>query len=165
MCEAWFAIQTIGLRYFNVFGARQDPLGPYAAVIPLWVSAMLRGRPCVINGDGETSRDFCYVANAVQANLLAATTQSPAAINQIYNVACGEATTLNALHELIAGTLKSRKPGLSVERAVHADFRAGDVRHSLADIGKARRMLGYSPTHSVSAGLLEAVEWYVRCND
>ena len=157
-----YAMQTIGLRYFNVFGARQDPLGPYAAVIPLWVSEMLRGRPCVINGDGETSRDFCYIANVVQANLLAATTENSAAIDQVYNVAYGEATTLNVLHELIAEPLKARKPGLPIEPAVHADFRAGDVRHSLADIGKAKHLLGYTPTHDIRAGLLEAIDWYAR---
>lgn len=157
-----YAMETIGLRYFNVFGARQDPLGAYAAVIPRWVSQMLEGRPCVINGDGETSRDFCYIANAVQANLLAATTGNSAAINQVYNVAYGEATTLNSLHGLIGATLTSRKPELSVAPAVYADFRAGDVRHSLADIDKARGLLGYSPTHGVRAGLLEAIDWYVR---
>jgi UDP-N-acetylglucosamine 4-epimerase len=157
-----YAMETIGLRYFNVFGARQDPLGPYAAVIPRWVSQMLEGRPSVINGDGETSRDFCYVANVVQANLLAATTDNSAAIGQVYNVAFGEATTLNALHGMLAGALTARKPGLSVAPAVHADFRAGDVRHSLADIDKARQLLGYSPSHSVGTGLLEAIDWYVR---
>lgn len=157
-----YAMETIGLRYFNVFGARQDPLGAYAAVIPRWVSQMLDGRPCVINGDGETSRDFCYIDNVVQANLLAAATDNSAAINQVYNVAYGEATTLNVLHGLIAATLTSCKPELSVAPAVHADFRAGDVRHSLADIDKAGRLLGYSPTHSVRTGLLEAIDWYVR---
>ncbi|OGT80381.1 MAG: Vi polysaccharide biosynthesis protein VipB/TviC [Gammaproteobacteria bacterium RIFCSPLOWO2_02_FULL_61_13] len=157
-----YAMETIGLRYFNVFGARQDPLGAYAAVIPRWVSQMLEGLACVINGDGETSRDFCYIANVVQANLLAATTDNSAAINEVYNVAFGEATTLNLLHGLIAGTLTSRKPELSVAPAIYADFRAGDVRHSLADIDKARRLLGYSPTHGVRTGLLEAIDWYLR---
>lgn len=155
-----YSMETIGLRYFNVFGARQDPLGAYAAVIPRWASQMLEGRACVINGDGETSRDFCYIANVVQANLLAATSDNSAAINQIYNIAFGEATTLKVLHSLIAAALTSRKAELSVAPAAHADFRAGDVRHSLADIDKARRLLGYSPTHSVRAGLLEAIEWY-----
>ncbi len=157
-----YAMKTIGLRYFNVFGARQDPLGAYAAVIPRWVSEMLEGRPCVVNGDGETSRDFCYIANVVQANLLAATTGNSDAINQVYNVAFGEATTLNPLHGLIGATLTARKPELSVAAGVYADFRAGDVRPSLADIDKAGRLLGYSPTHSVRNGLLEAIDWYVR---
>jgi len=157
-----YAMETIGLRYFNVFGARQDPLGAYAAVIPRWVSQMIEGRPCVINGDGETSRDFCYIDNVVQANQLAATTDNSAAINQVYNVAFGEATTLNALHGMIASTLKARKPELSVAPAVHAGFRAGDVRHSLADVDKAKQLLGYSPTHSVRAGMLQAIDWYVR---
>lgn len=156
-----YAMETIGLRYFNVFGARQDPLGAYAAVIPRWVSQMLEGRPCVINGDGETSRDFCYVANVVQANLLAATCGDPAALNQTYNVAFGEATTLRVLHDLIAEALRRCRPQVSMVAAVHADFRAGDVRHSLADIGKARKLLGYSPTHSVRSGLAEAMKWYV----
>ncbi len=156
-----YAMQTIGLRYFNVFGARQDPLGAYAAVIPRWVSRMLEGQSCVINGDGETSRDFCYIANVVQANLLAAVAADPAAVNQVYNVAFGEATTLNTLHGLLVASLTARRPELSVAPAVYADFRAGDVRHSLADIDKARGLLGYSPTHSVRAGLLEAIDWYV----
>ena len=157
-----YGMDTIGLRYFNVFGSRQDPLGAYAAVIPRWVSEMLGGRRCVINGDGETSRDFCYIANVVQANLLAATTGNHAAINQVYNVAFGEATTLNALHGLIADALRSSVPGLPVEPALHGDFRAGDVRHSLADIGKAKQLLGYSPTHSVRTGMVEAIDWYVK---
>ena len=157
-----YGVQSIGLRYFNVFGERQDPAGAYAAVIPRWVSEMLAGRQCVINGDGSTSRDFCYVANVVQANLLAATTTEPEALNQVYNVAVGESTDLNALHELIAAALAARRPGLRVAGPAHAEFRAGDVRHSLADIEKARSLLGYQPTHSVRDGLAQAIGWYVE---
>lgn len=156
-----YGMQTLGLRYFNVFGPRQDPDGPYAAVIPRWARAMLAGEPCVINGDGETSRDFCYVANAVQANLRAALTVDTAAVNQVYNVAIGGRTTLNELHRSLTRVLLSRRPHLNVAPPVHADFRAGDVRHSQADIGKARRLLGYEPSHDVDAGLAAAVQWYI----
>lgn len=156
-----YGIQTIGLRYFNVFGPRQDPNGAYAAVIPRWTAAMLKGERCVINGDGETSRDFCYVANAVQANLLAGLVDDPAAVNQVYNVAVGDRTTLKALHEAIAGALERECSGLAIGQPEFADFRAGDVRHSLADIGKARRLLGYEPTHRVAQGLGEAMPWYI----
>lgn len=156
-----YGIETIGLRYFNVFGPRQDPNGAYAAVIPRWVAEMLSNKRSVINGDGETSRDFCFVANAVQANLRAALTDNPEAVNQVYNVAVGERTTLNQLHELIAGALGGVRSDLRIRPPEYADFRPGDVRHSLADIGKARRLLGYAPTHTVQQGLREAIGWYV----
>lgn len=156
-----YGLQTIGLRYFNVFGPRQDPNGAYAAVIPRWTAAMLRGEPCVIHGDGETSRDFCFVANAVQANLRAALVEDAQAVNQVYNVAVGDRTTLNQLHEAIAGELERETGSLAVGAPHYADFRPGDVRHSQADIGKARRLLGYAPTHDVRAGLREAMPWYV----
>jgi UDP-N-acetylglucosamine 4-epimerase len=156
-----YGMATIGLRYFNVFGARQDPEGAYAAVIPRWVHAMLNGRDCTINGDGETSRDFCYVANAVQANLLAALTTSPQAIGQVYNIAYGQRTTLIELHGLIADALRERRPEFSASGPQFAEFRAGDVRHSLADIGKAQRDLNYQPSHDVRQGLREAVGWYL----
>ena len=157
-----YGLATVGLRYFNVFGPRQDPEGAYAAVIPRWVAAMIAGRACTINGDGETSRDFCYVANAVQANLRAALAEDPRALGQVYNVAAGQRTTLLQLHELLASALREQQVGLSVQAPVFDGFRAGDVRHSLADIGKARSLLGYAPTHDVSAGLREAVGWYVK---
>ena len=156
-----YGIQTLGLRYFNVFGPRQDPNGPYAAVIPLWAAQMLRGEPCLINGDGETSRDFCYVANAVQANLRAALVEEPAALNQVFNVAVGQRTTLMQLHELLAAALMQLDPSLRVAPPVKRGFREGDVRHSLADIGKAASLLGYAPSHDVRAGLQEAAAWYV----
>jgi UDP-N-acetylglucosamine 4-epimerase len=157
-----YGLATVGLRYFNVFGPRQDPEGAYAAVIPLWVASMMSGRACTINGDGETSRDFCYVANAVQANLRAALAEDPAALGQVYNVAAGDRTTLLQLHGLLSSALREERPGLAVPPPEFAAFRSGDVRHSLADIGKARSLLGYEPTHDVRAGLREAVGWYVK---
>lgn len=156
-----FGVPTIGLRYFNVFGPRQDPNGAYAAVIPRWFAAMLAGEPCMINGDGATSRDFCFVANAVQANLRAALIPDPAAINQVYNVAVGDSTTLLGLHRAMAEALSRYRPGQTVAPPVMQPFRAGDIRHSLADISKARRYLGYEPTHRVTEGLTEAARWYL----
>ena len=156
-----YGMATIGLRYFNVFGPRQDPNGAYAAVIPRWAREMLAGEQCVINGDGETSRDFSFVANAVQMNLRAALVDDAVAINQVYNVAVGERTTLIELHAALAQALARVKPGLRVGPPRHDEQRAGDVRHSLADIGKARRLLGFVPTHDVQAGLAVAAGWYV----
>jgi UDP-N-acetylglucosamine/UDP-N-acetylgalactosamine 4-epimerase len=156
-----YGFPSIGLRYFNIFGARQDPDGPYAAVIPKWIAAMIHDEPVFINGDGETSRDFCYVANAVQANLLAATTLDAAAVNQVYNVAVGQRTSLNELFEHLRAMLAPRFTHLAGSAPRYRDFRAGDVRHSLADISKANRLLGYEPTHAVGAGLSEAMEWYL----
>jgi UDP-N-acetylglucosamine 4-epimerase len=157
-----YDLQSIGLRYFNVFGERQDPEGRYAAVIPVWVRAMLCGEDCAINGDGETSRDFCYVANAVQANLRAALVEDGEAVNQIYNVAVGDRTTLNQLHAQIRAALHTQRPDLAVAPPLHRDFRAGDVRHSQADVSKARRLLGYAPSHDVAAGLAQSIGWYVH---
>jgi UDP-N-acetylglucosamine/UDP-N-acetylgalactosamine 4-epimerase len=131
-------------------------------VIPRWVAAMLDGSPCVINGDGETSRDFCYVANAVQANVRAALVERGEAVNQIYNVAVGDRTTLKELHSAVAEALHRLHPSLPIRAPQFADFRDGDIRHSLADIGKARRLLGYAPAFDVRGGLAEAVGWYVR---
>lgn len=156
-----YAMQCIGLRYFNVFGPRQDPNGAYAAVIPKWIAAMIRDEPVYINGDGETSRDFCYVANAVQVNLLAAMAENPDAVNQVYNVAVGERTSLNQLFEYLRVTLAPRFAHLAKVKPVYRDFRAGDVRHSLADVGKAKRLLGYEPSHRIGEGLAEAMAWYV----
>jgi UDP-N-acetylglucosamine/UDP-N-acetylgalactosamine 4-epimerase len=157
-----YGMQILGLRYFNVFGARQDPEGAYAAVIPRWVRALLRGEAPAINGDGETSRDFCYVANAVQANLLAALTDNEAALNQVYNVAVGGRTTLSELYRTLRDLLAERFPGLAQIKPVYRDFRPGDVRHSQADIAKAAQLLGYRPTHDVMAGLREALPWYIE---
>jgi UDP-N-acetylglucosamine 4-epimerase len=157
-----YGFKTIGLRYFNIFGAHQDPDGAYAAVVPKWTSAMIHNEPVFINGDGETSRDFCYIANTVQANLLAATAEHPDAANQVYNVAVGDRTTLNDLFEAIRATLEPRFPHLKGFKPSYRDFRAGDVRHSLADISKARRLLGYAPSHRIREGLVEAMDWYVN---
>ena len=156
-----YGMQSIGLRYFNVFGPRQDPNGAYAAVIPKWAAAMLAGETVYINGDGQTSRDFCFVANAVQANLLAAMTGDAAAVNQVYNVAVGDQTDLTTLHAQLAGALAERKPELRVASPEHRALRAGDVRHSRADISKARSRLGYRPSQTLSAGLALAADWYI----
>jgi len=155
-----FGLNSSGLRYFNVFGPRQDPNGAYAAVIPRWIAMLLQGQPVTIFGDGETSRDFSFVENVVQANLLAATTESPAALNQVYNIALGERTTLNQVFEMIQNAPRRVDPSLLKQQPVHQDFRPGDVRHSHADITKARRLLGYTPTHKIEQGLDLAMEWY-----
>lgn len=157
-----YGLNSVGLRYFNIFGAHQDPGGAYAAVIPKWIAALMNDETVWINGDGGTSRDFCYIDNAVQANLLAATTQAPGALNQVYNVAVGERTSLNDLHRLIQDELRARRPELKLRPAEYRDFRAGDVRHSLADISKARRLLGYQPSHTLAQGLKTAMYWYVK---
>ncbi len=156
-----YGLQSIGLRYFNVFGPRQDPNGAYAAVIPKWIDALIGGRPVQINGDGHTSRDFCFVSNAVQANLLAACTQRADAVNQIYNVAVGDRTSLNELFTLLRQHLTPTFPALCDAQPTHADFRPGDVLHSQADIGKAADRLGYQPSHRIVAGLAQAMHWYV----
>lgn len=156
-----YGMQAIGLRYFNIFGPRQDPEGAYAAVIPRWIRALLVGDKVVINGDGETSRDFCYVDNAVQANLLAALANDPAAINQVYNVAVDDRTSLNRLFELLRDAIATRFPEVGAVEPEHRDFRPGDVRHSQADIGKARRLLGYAPTHRLADGIRAAMPWYL----
>ena len=156
-----YGFHTIGLRYFNVFGSRQDPNGAYAAVIPKWMAAMIQGQDVFINGDGETSRDFCFVENAVQANLLAATIQEPTARNQVYNVAVSGRTSLNTLFEDLKMALAAN--GVQyVKSPVYRDFRTGDVRHSQADIRKANRLLGYIPSHGIQAGIAQAMPWYVR---
>ena len=157
-----YGMDSIGLRYFNVFGPRQDPDGAYAAVIPKWTAALLRGDVVWINGDGETSRDFCFVANAVQANLLAATATHPDAGNQVYNVAVGDRTSLNQLFFAIRDALAVTEAHLSEAKPIYRDFRAGDVRHSLADISKARHLLGYEPLYRIQDGLQEAAEWYLQ---
>ncbi len=157
-----YGLNTIGLRYFNIFGPHQNPDGAYAAVIPKWIASMHRGEPVFINGDGETSRDFCYVANAVQANLLAGTTDNANALNQVYNVAVGDRTTLKDLHSLIKTELQNHLQDLQVGEPQYRDFRPGDVRHSLASIDKARERLGYEPGYTIALGMKEAMDWYVR---
>ncbi|MFZ4766068.1 MAG: SDR family oxidoreductase [Roseimicrobium sp.] len=155
-----YGMQFAGLRYFNVFGPRQDPNGPYAAVLPKWVAALRQRETVYVNGDGETSRDFCYVANVVQANILAATTAHEDLTAQAFNIALGGRTTLNDLFRSIRDTLAAKDPSLAEAQPVYRDFRSGDVRHSQADISKAQRILGYEPTHDVRAGLQETLEWY-----
>ena len=155
-----YGMSTIGLRYFNVFGPRQDPEGAYAAVIPRWAAAMLHGKPITIFGDGETTRDFCFIANVVQANLLAAMTTDAAAERQIYNVAVGGRMSLNELYAILRELTSARHPQLRIAPPAYEDFRAGDVRHSQADIGKAKRLLGYAPTYDVRSGLAESLGWY-----
>ena len=155
-----YGFAATGLRYFNVFGPRQDPNGAYAAVIPNWTAAMIRGKPVYINGDGETSRDFCFIENVVQANLLAADADENAR-GQVFNIAVGEKTTLNQLFEAIRDSLASF--GVHYERRpVYRDFRPGDVRHSLASIEKATRELGYRPSHTLRQGLMETMAWYQK---
>ncbi|MDP2904591.1 MAG: NAD-dependent epimerase/dehydratase family protein [Methylovulum sp.] len=156
-----YGFRTIGLRYFNIFGRRQDPNGAYAAVIPKWIAAMIKNEPVYINGDGETSRDFCYIDNTVQANLLAATTEDEAAANQVYNIAVGDRTSLNQLYYHLRDSLIGQFSHLKNTHPIHRNFRDGDVRHSLADISKANQLLGYQPSHRIGAGLKEAIDWYV----
>jgi UDP-N-acetylglucosamine 4-epimerase len=155
-----YGLESIGLRYFNVFGPRQDPNGAYAAVIPKWIAAMILNETLYINGDGETARDFCYIDNTVQANLLAAMADDPAAVNQVYNVAVHERTSLNELFAVLKSALEPLFPDVGQLKPVYRDFRRGDVRLSLADIGKARTLLGYEPSVRVKEGLMRTVEWY-----
>lgn len=157
-----YGLESIGLRYFNIFGRRQDADGAYAAVIPKWVSAMIKNDGVYINGDGETSRDFCYIDNAIQANLLAATVTDESALNQVYNVAVGDRTSLNYLFYFLRDNLAKRFPYLKEYLPHYRDFRVGDVRHSLADINKSKQLLGYMPTHRIDKGLREAMDWYVE---
>ena len=156
-----YGFECIGLRYFNVFGRRQDPDGAYAAVIPKWTAAMIKGDDVYINGDGETSRDFCYIDNTVQANILAATTQNATARNQVYNVAVGDRTTLNELYGAIQSALATN--GIQYTKTpVYREFREGDVRHSQADITKIKDLLGYRVSHHVSQGIDLAMTWYIN---
>jgi len=156
-----YGFKTIGLRYFNIFGKRQDPNGAYAAVIPKWVAAILNKDDVFINGDGETSRDFCYINNAVQMNLLAATTDNNEATDQVYNVALNDRTSLNKLYQMIEERLIQRTQGLEKKEPIYQDFRAGDVRHSQANIYKAQALLDYQPKYMISEGMDKAMDWYV----
>lgn len=157
-----YGLETIGLRYFNVYGRRQDPDGAYAAVIPKWFNGFLSGEGIHINGDGETSRDFCYIDNCVQANLLAATTENPKALNKIYNVAHGERTTLTELSRLIKDEMDYRKIPINKPDPIYREFRKGDVRHSLADITRAKENFGYTPEFNVKQGIAAAADWYIE---
>lgn len=156
-----YGMATVGLRYFNVFGPRQNPDGAYAAVIPCWISAMLNRQPVYINGDGETARDFCYVDNAIQANLLAAMTGEPGAVNEVYNVGLNAQTSLNELFSHLRQLIGEHDPAIEGTEPVYRDFRPGDMRFSRADIGKAHRLLGYHPVWPVARGLQKTVDWYI----
>ncbi len=156
-----YGLDSVGLRYFNVFGPRQDPEGAYAAVIPCWIRALIKGETVHINGNGETSRDFCFVENVIQMNILAATCTDPAAINQIYNTAVNARTSLTELFGMLHSRLQSHYPHLQDCSPVYRDFRQGDVLHSQADISKAVAKLGYNPTHTIESGLDAALPWYM----
>ncbi|MBL0732756.1 MAG: Vi polysaccharide biosynthesis UDP-N-acetylglucosaminuronic acid C-4 epimerase TviC [Desulfosarcina sp.] len=157
-----YGTESIGLRYFNVFGKRQDPEGAYAAVIPKWIDTLLQGDQPVINGDGETSRDYCYIDNTVQVNILAAVTENFEAVNKVYNVAFGERTTLNELLNMIKAGLSAHKPEIAKIEPIYGPFRKGDVRHSLADISRAAGLLQYSPQYDVSQGMAATIDWYMK---
>jgi UDP-N-acetylglucosamine/UDP-N-acetylgalactosamine 4-epimerase len=152
-----YHLETIGLRYFNVFGTRQNPDNPYAAVLPIWIKALLSKQQVYINGDGETSRDFCYVNNVIQANILSAFVDDKAALNQVYNVAVGERAALNQVYEFLQKLLSKEK-----QAPLHREARVGDIKDSLADINKAKSLLGYQPTHTIWQGLEEIIPWYQR---
>ncbi len=157
-----YGFKTIGLRYFNIFGKRQDPNGAYAAVIPKWFAGLIKNETVFINGDGETSRDFCFIENCVQANLLAATAEGGEAENQVYNIAFGERTSLNELYSMIKSLVVDFNSKAVDAEPVYRDFRAGDVRHSLADVSKAEGLIGYAPEYSVQDGLGKAAKWYLE---
>lgn len=161
-----YGMSVVGLRYFNVFGPRQDPAGPYAAVIPRWVAALMSGEPCWVNGDGHSSRDFCYVANAVQANLRSALSGGELPPHVVLNVACGEQTSLLQLFDLLKQALSAADPALAERLSgvvpAFRPFRDGDVRHSLASIERAERLIGYQPSHRIADGIAAAVRWYLR---
>ena len=155
-----YALRTVGLRYFNVFGPRQDPNGAYAAVIPAWISALIKQEPVIIYGNGETTRDFCYIANVVQANLLSAAGSAPDAANQVYNVALNKSTSLNQLFSALQNLLSSEFPHVKKARPIYGPFRLGDIRQSQADISRAEKLLGYVPVVDLEQGLRLAIEWY-----
>jgi UDP-N-acetylglucosamine/UDP-N-acetylgalactosamine 4-epimerase len=157
-----YGLSLVGLRYFNIFGPRQDPNGAYAAVIPRWVSALLNGEPCEILGDGETSRDFCYVANVAQANILAATSSRSIGHSPVYNVGCGRESSLNELFRMIRLGLVGFLPAIASSQPIYGPFREGDIRRSAADIGRIQQQLDYEPTHTIAQGLGQAIEWYVE---
>ena len=157
-----YGFKTIGLRYFNVFGRRQNPNGAYAAVIPKWIAAMIGNQPVYINGNGQTSRDFCYIDNTVQGNLLAATSQNSEALNQVYNIAVGNRTTLNELYHNLNKILKKNFTHLENVKPIYRTFREGDVLHSQANISKAQRLLAYQPTHDIYQGLITTIQCYIE---
>lgn len=157
-----YGTEAIGLRYFNVFGKRQDPNGAYAAVIPKWIGQLLNGEDVFINGDGETSRDFTYIENVIQANILAGTTNNPKAFGEAFNTAIGGRETLNNLYQAITKGLKENLPQLHIKEPIYRDFRAGDIRHSNANIDKMKELLEYEPTHTLEEGLQASIAWYIN---
>jgi len=157
-----YGMETIGLRYFNVFGRRQDPDGAYAAVIPKWIGSLLTGEDVYINGDGETSRDFTYIDNVIQMNLLAGITENTEAFGEAFNVAVGGRNTLNELYALINKELNTHIASFTKTEAIYRDFRVGDIRHSNANISKAENFVDYAPTHDIYKGMEEAIEWYIE---
>lgn len=159
--EKCYGMEAIGLRYFNVFGKRQDPNGAYAAVMPKWIGQILNGEDLFINGDGETSRDFTYIENVIQANILAATTSNSEAFGQAFNTAIGGRETLNNLYEAIRKGIQEHLPKLTIKDPIYREFRAGDIRHSNANIDKMQTLLGYEPTHTLERGLKESIAWYI----
>jgi len=156
-----FNLQSIGLRYFNVFGPRQDPQGPYAAVIPKWFNALIKGEDLYINGDGETTRDFCFIDNVIQANILAAFSPYPDLSNYVFNIAFGKQTTLNNLFKIIRKNLLPTFPDIQQTEPMYRDFRVGDVKHSLANFNKAQEYIGYDPLCDVEMGIKEISNWYI----
>lgn len=157
-----YNFKTIGLRYFNIFGKRQDPNGAYAAVIPKWISIIKNKKDVEIYGDGETSRDFCYIENAVQANILSAINKDESATNQTYNIAVNDQTSLNELYLIIEDILSKKIEGISKKKPIYCDFREGDVRHSLANIDKAKKLLGFEPKYKIKEGLMKTIDWYIN---
>ncbi len=157
-----YGLDTVGLRYFNVFGRRQREEGSYAAVIPTWIKAILKKEKVKIYGDGTTSRDFCYIDNVIQANILAALTENKSALNQVFNIAVSDETSLNQLHEMISDSVRLHDPSFKIYPPLYEDFRAGDVKHSRADITKAKKLLSYNPTHRIREGIEETVSWYIK---
>lgn len=157
-----YGLETIGLRYFNVFGKRQDPAGAYAAVIPKWIASLLHNESVYINGDGETSRDFTYIDNVVQANILAGTVSEPLAYGEAFNTAIGGRLTLNELYNSINSRLAESIPSYEDKKAIYREFRQGDIRHSNANIDKIKQLLGYEPTHNIDQGLKECINWYIK---
>jgi len=157
-----YGMEAIGLRYFNVFGKRQDPNGAYAAVMPKWIGQILDGEDLFINGDGETSRDFTYIDNVVQANILAGTTTNEKAFGEAFNTAIGGRETLNNLYTAITKGIKKELPNLDIRNPIYRDFRVGDIRHSNANIDKIQKILDYEPTHTLESGLNESIAWYIK---
>ena len=158
-----YEFNSIGLRYFNVFGKRQTPNSTYAAVIPKWIHAIIKSEEIFINGDGKTSRDFCFIENAIQANILAATNTNKKAFNNIYNIALGDRTSLNELYAMLQSAI-NKQSNIKHSKLIYRDFRAGDVKHSQADISKAKNLLGYRPTHKVKPGIDETINWHLEHN-